>query len=255
MKKTGKAKMTRFLEQNQAPDPMPEKIVRLKQEIRHQAEVLPCVLPPEASLPDRLLRQIPYISLWIWPVQLLLLLLFATFLRKEAITVEQLLLLSFTGPLLAVLPVADIVRSFGCNMWEMEAACRYDLRQITAMRLCIIGGGDIVVLAVGGCLYGRHPGGIGEFSLYILLPFLASSCLYLWELNHFSRKCNGYLLAATGIVLNFICFPVSQHIYSQIHVGNLQWFLQLIPGIVIVLSAVALYGAVNLCGKQALSLR
>lgn len=249
MKKSDAEKIARFLEQNQSPKPMPEKIVRLKQDVKIQAESMACVLPPDAALPDRLLRQLPYISLWIWPLQFLVLLSFFLLFQREKLTVETLVLLSFTGPLLAILPIADLVRSFGCNMWEMESACRYDLRQITAMRLCIIGGGDILVLLLGCCLYGRRFSAIWEFGLYILLPFLISSCVYLWELNHFSRKCGIYMLGTTGILLCIAGSVVLQNFYRLIRAGRQKWIPAGTMTAVIVFAAAALYGAVCLCGN------
>lgn len=249
MKKTDEEKTARFLEQNQVPNPLPENIARLKQEVRIRAESMPLMLPHNAALPDRLLRQLPYISLWIWPVQFFVLLLFFLLLWRETVSMETLVLLSFTGPLLAILPMADIVRSFGCNMWEMESACRYDLRQITAMRLCIVGGGDILVLTFGCLLYGKRLNAIWEFGLYILLPFLISSCIYLWELNHFSRKCSIYMLSATGIMLIIVGSVVLQNIYNWIRTDSFKWIPTVTLTAVIAFGAATLYGAVSLCGN------
>ncbi|MCR2048402.1 hypothetical protein NSB25_13995 [Acetatifactor muris] len=247
MKKTGEQKMKDFLALNQAPEPLPEKAAHLKQEVRLRAESMAFALPQNSSLPDRLLRQLPYISLWIWPIQLLVLLLFFLLLRQKAVGMETLILLSFTGPLLAILPMADIIRSFGCNMWEMESACRYDFRQITAMHLCIIGSGDIFILIFGCCLYGKRLSATWEFSLYIILPFLISSCIYLWELNHFSRKCNIYMLSATGTMLCIIGSSGLQHIYHLIQTGRLQWIPAFTMTAVIAFSTAAVYSAVRLC--------
>lgn len=247
MKKSDQEKITQFLQQHQAPKPLPEKVARLKQEVKQQAESMPFVFLQNSRLPDRLLRQLPYISLWIWPVQLLVLLLFFLLLQQQSVSVETLTLLSSTGPLLAILPMADIIRSFGCNMWEMEAACRYDLRQVTAMRLCIVGGGDILVLAFGSCLYGQKMSALWEFGLYILLPFLISSSIYLWELNHFPGKYSTFLLVSTGIGVNLMCCFLLENINNRMHTVHMKW-LPAVTGIaVIAFSAATVYSAVSLC--------
>lgn len=247
MKKSDQERIAQFLQKNQAPKPLPEKVFRLKQEVRHQAESIPFAVLQHSSLPDRLLRQLPYISPWIWPVQLLVLLLFFLLLRQQSIRVETLVLLSSTGPLLAILPMADSIRSFGCNMWEMEAACRYDLRQITAMRLCIVGGGDILVLAFGSCLYGQKMSALWGFGLYILLPFLVSSCIYLQELNHFPGKYSACLLVSTGIGVNLTCCFLLGNISGRMHAGDMKWLPAVTGGAVIAFSAATVYSAVSLC--------
>lgn len=222
----------RILSRNRGPDVEIGRVAQLKGELRAQAERMDFL--PQASLPDRLARQIPYIAPWVWVVQAGVVLLFALLLGEAREVLERFLFLSFTGPLLALLPAVDLVRSFGCNMWEMEAACRYDLRQITAMRMCVVGGVDAAVLAFGGCLSQSRQGSVWEFGLFVLLPFLLGSGVYLWELNRFRGRGAGFVLCATGVGLNAAAVPVLQSLFHGIrtaHPGREAAFTALLLGL------------------------
>ena len=136
---------------------------------------------------------------------------------------QIIIILSFAGPVLALLPGVDMVRSYGCNMWEMEAACRYDLRQIMAMRMCIVGGTDLAILAAGCLLYGRQKGNIWEFALFVLLPFFMNCSVYLWEINHFAGRCSSLMLGATGAGLTCIGTPLLLRIHERMVQDILEW--------------------------------
>ena len=246
MRKRGEEEISRILNRNKAPDIREEKMTNLKRELYARMECIDIL--PQISFPDRLLRQIPYIAPWVWALQVCVVLLFAVAPELDRDGMEIFVFLSCTGPLLAILPTVDIVRSFGCNMWEMEAACRYDLRQITGMRLCIVGGADVAVLVFGGVLYVRKQGSLWEFGLSVLLPFLLSSSVYLWELNHFSRKCSGFLLCATCVGLNVIGLPILEHMFYRIRM-ECRWRAPVLTALSLVFAtALAAYSIMRLYG-------
>lgn len=247
MGKTGEERIKRILEQNRTPEIKQENVTELKREMERRADLILCdILPPESFL-DSLLRQVPYISPWVWSVQFLALVLFAAIFRTDLGNMEVMLFLSFLGPLLALLPAVDIVRRFSCRMWEMEAACRHDLRQLTAMHMCIIGGADIAVLATGACLCGNLRGSLWEFVLFVVLPFLVSSCVYLWELRHFSRRQNSSILAATGIGFMTAGPPILQSLHENIRAGGPAWMPGFLVCLTAILCVVTGYNAFRLC--------
>ena len=247
MGRTGEERIKRILEQNRMPEIKQENVTELKREMGKRADFILCdILPPEPFL-DSLLRQVPYISPWVWTVQFLTLVLFGAMFRTDPENREIMFFLSFLGPLLALLPAVDIARRFSCRMWEMEAACRHDLRQLTAMHMCIIGGADIAVLAAGACLCGNLRGSLWEFVLFVVLPFLASSCVYLWELRRFSRRRSSSILAATGIGFMAAGPPVLQSLYENIRAGGLARMPGFLVCLTAVLCAAAGYSAFRLC--------
>lgn len=246
MKRIGEQELGRILAQNLPPEVKREEIMRLKREMRVQADTMPRSILQESSFLHVLLRQIPYITTWIWGVQIGIVIFFALLLQGNLERQEPILFMSLSGPVLALLLVVDIVRSFGCNMWEMEAACRHDLRQLTAMRMCIVGAADTAVLTAGCALWGKRMGNIWEFALFAVLPFFLSSTVYLWELKIFSGKCGGYVLAVTGMALMLVCVPALR----MIHAEMLAYYLDLAP--VITACASVLSGIIAVCAAAGL---
>ena len=109
------------------------------------------------------------------------------------------------------------------------------------MRMCIVGAADMAVLAAGSAFYGRKEGNIWEFALFVVLPFLMSSSVYLWELKLFPNKCGGYVLAVTGIVLMLVCMPVLRMIHGRM----LTFCLNLAPRFTVL--ALAFFGIMTIC--------
>lgn len=248
MRREEKRQIERLLRQNRLPRADGEKADALKRELRGRAESMDLqVCAPGEPYVVRVLRQIPYITGWVWIVQAAVAVLFWAAAGEGMTGFEAAMLLSLTAPVLALLPVVDIIRSFGHNMCEMEAACRYDLRQITAMRMCVIGSVDLALLAAGGCLYQEKCGSIWEFGLFVLLPFLAGSSLYCWELHRFSAKCSGFVLLTTGIVLDLFGYPLLRDLHLQMALKHPEWIPALALSAVTLLSGVMICCAVRLC--------
>lgn len=170
----------------------------------------------------RLIRQAGFISPAVWAVQAAVILIFAAVMVQNFDMVSSAIILSVTAPAMGLLLVVDVMRSYGSNMWEMETACRYDLRQVTAMRMCIIGGADLLVLAGGLCAFGMFKGSYWIFILYVLLPFFLISSLYMWELIRFSRKCSSFVLLSTGIVLEVIIVNGGNMLFEWAEKGFLE---------------------------------
>ena len=103
MKKTGEEELGKVLMGNQAPQPRREQIEKLKAEVLRQAVRENLADLERASLPDRMLRQIPYVSFWVWAVQGMVLVLTAAALKSDLAAVEPVLVLGFAAPVLALL--------------------------------------------------------------------------------------------------------------------------------------------------------
>ena len=248
MRREEKRQIERLLRQNRPPRADGEKAAALKRELRSRAEGMDFqVCAPGESYMARVLRQIPYITGWVWIVQAAVAAVLLAAAGESMTGFEAAMFLSFTAPVLALLPVVDVIRSYGHNMCEMEAACRYDLRQITAMRMCVIGSVDLVLLAAGGWLYQEKCGSIWEFGLFVLLPFLAGSSLYCWELHRFSAKCSVFVLLATGIVLDLLGYPMLRDIHLRMTLEHPEWIPALALSAVTLLSGGMICSAVRLC--------
>lgn len=244
--KKDEREIARILERNLVPEVERREMERLERQARLQMEQMDILT--WNAFPYRLMRQIPYITSWIWAVQALVVIVFAVLLRQGQGAANLLLLIMLSmGPLLALLLVVDVARSYGCNMWEMEAVCRYDLGQVTAMRMCIVGGADMAVLAACCCLYGRGRGSIWEFGLLAVFPFFVSSSVYLWELKRFSGSCSIYVLALTGAGLGLAGCPALNRAYNWMAAGRLEWAPALTLCMLGAAGAAMAYHAAGLC--------
>lgn len=80
--------------------------------------------------------------------------------------------ISFIVALLGVVGFPEICKSFSYQMWELEQSCKYNLRQLIAIKLTIIGTLDLlIILAITffTCLQTELP--MWEMALYLFVPF------------------------------------------------------------------------------------
>ena len=118
--------------------------------------------------------------------------------------------ISFIVALLGVIGFPEICKSFSWQMWELEQSCKYNLRQITAIKLSIIGTADlIIILAITlfTSLQTNLP--MWEMALYFFVPFNLV-CIVSFFAAGLARKKNPvspYFPQALG--LPFLCCFVS----------------------------------------------
>lgn len=192
------------------------------------------------SFLEKMLTAISYFSLRSWLAHLALLVLFfaCTLSRNESTVLAGLISLA---PGLVLILLFELSKTFGCNMWEMEAACRYNLPQLFFMRLCILNGLDFFILA--GCLALFQLSGVQlwggvllQFTVSTLLPFFLLSALCLLLLRHYDR-CGGLAgLSAAVILLTILWVPFSR-IFEKI---RLYWGDRILTETVLLITLAAL---------------
>lgn len=148
----------------------------------------------------RVWEQMAYISPAAWFLQGIL----ALVLGYELCAAERealLAILLFCAPVMGVVGFTEILRSYRKNMWELEQACRYNLRQLMGMRLLIFAVVDSLV-AGGVMLIGIQVGiEFGELLLCFLIPQMLSDSVYLYLMNCFRRQFQGTALVGAAIVM------------------------------------------------------
>ena len=131
--------------------------------------------PQELRWYRRIVNQFRYISPLLWLSQLLavgLCMLLIHRMGNDADMTAVLSAISFIVALLGVIGFPEVCKSFSCQMWELEQSCKYNLRQITAIRLSIIGTIDLIVLltiTLFTSLQTKLPA--WEMALYLFVPF------------------------------------------------------------------------------------
>ena len=151
-------------------------------------------LPPQ-SFTGQLLTQLSFISGWIWLAQAgMLFLLFLCFFRADPFQVNM-MMFCLASALSLILP-CEMSKSFRAGAWEMETSCRYNLAQIFLFRLCILFGGDFLVLTAALVAYRMADGPFWQFCLFTLLPFFLSSAISLCALRRIGNRCNSAAITA-----------------------------------------------------------
>lgn len=148
-------------------------------------------------------NQISYISKSFWICNLLLLGMLILYARSGVYSTYTLLGLACAIPVLSLFGVRELQKSFSCHMDEMEAACRFNLGEITLMRLLITGVFHLLGLGILiAASHSRMDYGILRLSLYLLLPFLANTYLSLMILGHLSFRPGSYASAAVTCLVS-----------------------------------------------------
>ena len=137
--------------------------------------------------------QIKYISPYIWIVQaiLLLLILFSLSLSTNGMNDRQTIItiLSVAAPIIALVAIPELAKSFSYNMWEIESTSKFNLQKLIAIRLIIIGVIDlsiITILIVTTSTF--YEISFVNVVLYLLVPFNFANSIYLFLLRKFHGK-------------------------------------------------------------------
>lgn len=200
--------------------------------------------PPQSFI-SQILTQLSFISGWVWSAQAgILFLLFFCVLKAHPIQVDMIMLC--LSPTLSLILVYEMTKSFRMNIWEMESACRYNLAQIFFFRLCILFGGDFLVLTGALIAYRMADGLLWQFCLLTLLPFFLSSAISLYILRHIGSRCNVTVTAAvpllSGVLVSWAVLSIQEYIiYRNISLSGS------LPLITLLAFAALLYNALRLC--------
>lgn len=164
----------------------------------------------------RIWEQICYISRFTWLAQFVFLVL-GCCLMMEFKNNDAVIFLSALSPLIGIIGFTEVNRSFSRDMWELEQVCRYNLKQIIGMKLFILGGADLLVIAI---LFGVCQRGEYTFALTLimaLLPFNTANSIYLFLLRR-CRHCSNYILVMTGIILSLFDGWISSYLILDMEI-------------------------------------
>ena len=158
---------------------------------------------------QRVWEQLPYISPAAWLLQGILLLMIGWGFYAEG-REEILLYLLFCAPMAGVVGFTEIMRSYRQNMWELEQACRYNLRQLMGMRMILFGIADTLAacsVAVMGLGAGVQA---WELVFFYFIPQILSDCVYLYLMARFRRRFQGTALLGSAVFMAFFWMKLLQ---------------------------------------------
>lgn len=157
---------------------------------------------PRLSYWERVCAMAGYLSLWVWGMQAAIILACGYLVCISDWRGSQ-MLFTMAAPLIGCIGCIEIQRGYSCGMWEMEKACRYDLRQVVLLKMQIMGGIDLAIVL---CMVGYSKGlgtTLSGAVLTILVPYLLSSFVYFMLLCRMDRRISNYLLVGTGLIMSF----------------------------------------------------
>jgi hypothetical protein len=171
---------------------------------------------PKTTYPDFVVSQFAYIRKRVWALFAALVLLgwaaaFWSPLRMNwSAETGQIWVVAAILPFLALLTITEIYRSAFCRMAELETSCRFTLSQIIMARIGILGGGNVMVLALF-LVFASHvsPYGLLQLICYLAVPYFITCSLCLWILNRLRGRESLYgcavaacLVCATNMILS-----------------------------------------------------
>ena len=141
----------------------------------------------------RIGNQFKYISPLLWLSQLLAIgicMLLISQISSDTDITSILSAISFVVALLGVVGFPEICKSFSYQMWELEQSCKYNLRQIVAIKLSIIGTIDlIIILAITLFTSLQTELPMWEMALYLFVPFNLA-CIVSFFVTSLARNKN-----------------------------------------------------------------
>lgn len=192
--------LKRLLLKNQTPKPNPDEIEKVKKiVISEQKQIL---LIPSVSLWERITQQFFYISKVTWFIQLFIIL--TALASLTCIDHKNIpALLACLAPLVGVAVFPELLKGFYYNMWELEQSCRFNLREITAVRLLIFGITDLIgVILLSAVAMQLDSVSFMDCILYFLIPFNLANVCYLAAIQIAGRSCPAYLFVAVSLFLS-----------------------------------------------------
>lgn len=213
------------------------------------------------SVLEKMMNQVTYLSPWVWPVQVGILALMFYFDYRSQHS-SMMMYMVCVAPSLVLILLWELGKMFSHNMWEMEAACRYNLPQLILMRLCILSGVDFLVLGGIGIAFCMAGGLLWQFAFCVLLPFFLAASLCLWALSYYGSRINIVGLGAACALLFSVWIPLisgppiiaDSSIYGEHIPAELQASLEVLPQVALwgTLAALVLFlvSAYRICTKQ-----
>ena len=155
---------------------------------------------------------------------------------------KKLLSLLLCAPIIGIVGFTEIMRSYRQNMWELEQACRYNLRQLMGMRLLIFGIVDSLV-ACGVAIMGIGAGiRTWELLFFFFIPQILSDCVYLYLMARFRRRFQGTALLGAAVLMTFLWMMLLEGIPY-----NPELMLRLADPLALALILLACVGLLALC--------
>jgi|GEM_PF-999874 len=164
------------------------------------------VLPAQGRL-EYFRIQLHYIQKRNWLASLLLFLLLAAFLNTAELPSQSVTVGAAFSPFLMLFSLTELLRSRSYKMAELESCSRYGLHKIIITRLLILGSLHFLFLTALILLHFFNTDyGFISLCYCILTPFLISSSLSFFCLNHIHKRYNIEICGGICVLTGAVCY-------------------------------------------------
>ncbi|MEK4064072.1 MULTISPECIES: hypothetical protein [unclassified Paenibacillus] len=152
------------------------------------------------------LVQLRFISWKVWAVQLLIVLgmvlLLRNALQEMGESVQIVMMVSISAPLLVMAGIRTLTRSLSCHMLDIELSTRHLLEKLTMVRMSLLGMADLLGLTLLAAILSVWiHSDVATLLIYLLVPFNLTCLGCLWLLNRVrTPSCGYYCLTFAGMV-------------------------------------------------------
>jgi len=173
-----------------------------------------CMLTGKAfhhlSFAHRFLTQLRYISPVLWFTQITLvalcIIVFGDCSDTDS-TYIRLSVISACVALITLIGFPELCKSFSHNMWELEQSCKYNLRQLVAIKMLIIGFADLLMISGLTLIVGLQSGiPMIQVALYLIVPFNVMCIISFVILCFLRDKSNIHAQTAISVFVLLLLF-------------------------------------------------
>jgi len=160
------------------------------------------------------LSQIRYIPLSFWLSQSIILMLALSFIIYAGFTKVEffypLTVIFIVIPLIVLINVTELSKSFRYGMWEIEQSSKNQLHKLVGFRMLIMGLIDLFMITILIFIIGHYYNhNVISLALYIIVPFNVSCSLYLIisiftkekDISYMLVSCFVFLIAVFSIIM------------------------------------------------------
>lgn len=173
---------------------------------------------PKSTPVQFFLSQILFIRKRFWALSIAIV-MFIIFTANVSQLADTVCVISPLVPLLTILGVSEMRKSFSYNMCELEESCRYNLSKIILIRLSFIATFHfIAILIIILLLSGQSHYGVMRYLLYSLTPFMLSSYLSLLATKFAKSNDTTYICGAVSVIVCVLMIFLNDHneiLYSE----------------------------------------
>jgi len=174
---------------------------------------------PKASRIDFIKSQLGYIRKRVWILSFILFIGTLLGLYFSEVPTSFVWVVSSVLPFISLVSISELVRSSTYNMEELEMSCKYNLLEVTLIRLGILGLTNLVVLIGIMLLFmGKTDFGLIRLGLYLLTPYLLNCYGTLFVINRLRSRETIYICSGVTVlvsILNTMLRTSTNEIYTE----------------------------------------